>query len=304
MRYARIRAARHSADSKDRPTRWTVVAEQIPRVRDAALLLSGFVFAAGYAARAFHSWERELGVLPGAQFDYFVAGIMVLAPPTALVLAVWALWRLLKRLAGWAKSSPERTARMERVRGAVLLATAACVISAGLLKDRFPALEDPAMFGFVLGIFLIVLYSAAEGNDSSAASQAKARSRGLLSKVFGGVAYLFGVLFALNLGLLALSIFVLAVLMGPVTLARWPQELGGVSPKCAHLDLVHARLSPPVRGRLIDEKADLRSEVVRSRPLELYSLNEPWIVKLPGTPPSVTHRLDRDTVRSIVWCDR
>jgi hypothetical protein len=61
----------------------------------------------GYASRALHAHENNLGALPGVRFEYLVAGTLLLIPPIALCLSLWGIWRLAKCLAGWAAKGPK-----------------------------------------------------------------------------------------------------------------------------------------------------------------------------------------------------
>ena len=81
--------------------------ERVAGYQQVVVLLAGFAYAFGYASRALHAFEYNLGALPGVRFEYLVAGTLLLIPPIALCLILWGVWRSAKRLAALVAKDPK-----------------------------------------------------------------------------------------------------------------------------------------------------------------------------------------------------
>ena len=80
-----------------------------------------------------------------------------------------------------------------------------------------------------------------------------------------------------------------------------PQELGGVQPKCAYLDLTKSELSTPTLSALVDAEALQHSTpVVRSKRLQIpYSSSNIVIVRYDGR----VYDLYRQAIKAITSCE-
>ena len=111
---------------------------------------------------------------------------------------------------------------------------------------------------------------------------------------------------ALLIVLAFVLVFASAVLYGAIAVQHVPQEFGGVKPKWGVLDLSPEQLSAELRSLIASPSENLDSKVVRSRPLEVFSTSEPWLVRLPS-PGTGVHprsiRLDSKAVLSVEWCN-
>src|SRR5947209_4483073 len=95
---------------------------RLTRTRDVALVGFGAVYAFGYLARALHAWGNNLGVLPGVEIQYFVAGLLLLLPPALVLAAFFGSWRVFRGVASWESKQPGRRQRIDKVIGVLLLA--------------------------------------------------------------------------------------------------------------------------------------------------------------------------------------
>jgi hypothetical protein len=278
--------------------------ERVTGYQQVVVLLAGFAYVFGYASRALHAFEYNLGTLPGIRFEYLVAGTLLLIPPVALCLALWGVWRSAKDLAAWAAMVPERK---KRVSWALIVTFVLGFIVAG-------------KGGWVTGLGLVVslstvpyFFMVASTYESASPSNATIPSpnvkwwQKVLSYLAYGALYLWGASLAFLFGLLLLLLFALAVGYGAIALKYVPQEFGGVKPKWGVLDLSPEQLSAELRSLIANpgENFDSSSKVVRSRPLEVFSTSEPWLVRLPSPGVGVSPRsirLDGKAVLSVEWC--
>lgn len=278
--------------------------ERVAGYQQQVLLLGGVAYAFGYASRSLHAFENNLGALPGVRLEYLVAGALILIPPIALWLALWGVWRSAKGLATWAAKNPQRKARVPKaLTGGVLLGTATVF---------FPdPIKTVGMFFFVGCFLYLCTYFAADESPATPDAEPESASVGRWRRVsswLGHTAlYLWSVAVALWIVLLLVGAFTVAVLYGAIALKHVPQEFGGVKPKCGVFDLSPEQLSAELRSLIVSpgEHLEPSSKVVRSRPLEVFSTSEPWLVRLPspekGVPPR-SIRLDGKAVLSVEWC--
>jgi hypothetical protein len=273
--------------------------------KEGVLLLAGFAYAFGYLSRALHAFENNLGALPGVRFEYLVAGAFLLIPPTALCLLLWGVWRSWKRLVVWAAETPQRK------RGVPMALFIGFLLGGAMVFLRDP-LKTAGMWVLVGFAFSFILYFAAGGeplgNSDATTDSASVGFWGKVLGCLGDVAlYLWGATLALQMGILLLLAFALAVLYGAIALKHVPQEFGGVKPKCGVFDLVPEQLSAELRGLIADpdDHLDPTSKVIRSRRLEVFSTSEPWLVRVPRKAPTEhprSIRLDAKAVLSVEWC--
>jgi hypothetical protein len=80
-----------------------------------------------------------------------------------------------------------------------------------------------------------------------------------------------------------------------------PQELGGVKPRCARLEVKRGELSASAQRELVDPSSE--DTVVRTLPVSLlFTANDFYIVRARGTEPGSTYRIGSGTVLSTVGC--
>jgi hypothetical protein len=279
--------------------------ERLVGYRDAGLLLAGVAYALGYASRSLHAFDYNLGPLPGARFDYVVAGALLLLPPGALCLAGWLLWRGIKRAAAWAAKRPGGTQRVSNALGAAWMLGIAVVAFA-----PNPMVANGAMFLFITAFALSIAFAAANEESPGTAPSARetsASSRHWVSAFLERLGVFLMGLAMLLMALLPLILFVGSVLFGAIALTHVPQEFGGVKPKCAVIDLVPEQLSPELLTLLVGNSPNpSASKVLRSQRLELYTTSAPWLVRVhdsvPGAGSSRSLRLGDSAVRSVEWC--
>ncbi len=293
--------------------------ERVAIYQQTALLLAGLMYALGYLPRALNAWENNLGALPGVRFDYVVAGALLLIPPVALCLALWGVWLSAKFLAAWAAKEPRRKVRVQN------MLTGGMLLGMGMLSFFADPVETVGAFltGVSFLYLLIYLYAADRFSSTSetpteagkllpSTSDTTESSRlGPWQKVLKGlgraVVWAWTGLMAAWIGLLLIGVFAIVVLIGAFAIKYVPQELGGIRPKCGLLDLSPEQLSPEIRSLIVSpgEPLDPSAKVIRSKPLEVFSTSDPWLIRVPnpaGVGPPRSIRLDGKAVLSVEWC--
>lgn len=279
--------------------------ERVTDYQQVVVLLAGFAYALGYASRALHAFDYNLGTLPGIRFEYLVAGTLLLIPPVALYLVLWGVWRSAKDLAAWAAKVPKW--KKDSVSIALFVTLVLGFTVAGKGGGWVSILGIVFAVSSIPYLFLVLTNEPSSPSNATVESANVKWWQKLLSCLGHSALYLWGTLMALSFGLLLLLLFVLAVGYGAIALKHVPQEFGGVKPKCGVLDLSPEQLSPELRSLIASpgEHLDPSSKVVRSRPLEVFSTSEPWLIRLPSAAvgvPARSIRLDGKAVLSVEWC--
>lgn len=279
--------------------------ERVAGYQQVVVLFAGFSYALGYASRALHAFENNLGALPGVRFEYLVAGTLLIIPPVAVCLAGWGIWLSAKRLAAWtAKTSRRKAGVTNALTGGIMLGMA-------MVLFWGPIETIGVLFGASCFLYLLIYFAAGGQSPSTANATTESASVGRWRKVLtwlGKAAFgLWTATVALWIGLLLLGVFAFAVVSGALALSYIPQEFGGVKPKCGVFDLSPEQLSPELRSLIASpgEHPDPSAKVARSIPLEVFTTSEPWLVRLPRTAtggPPRSIRLDGKAVLSVEWC--
>jgi hypothetical protein len=300
--------------------------------RDLFLVASGGVYVCGYLARAFHAWSESLGVLPALDFQYFVAGIVLLVPPAGLVGLSLGYHHLLRRYVLWEQRGQGRKERTDRVLVGSMVITIMAFAGAGPLgATSFPRAADLAsrIAGVVLvasfltlfWLFAVRSFHPTSGPPASAPITDRV---GSLEKTGGfrmglvrvltlsvrGMAWLYGALVVSWMGLLALAMILVMFLLGLIALPGIPQELGGAKPRCGILEIDTRAISGALAARLIPiaasgEKA--AHPIQLTKPMSIYhSHSDVLLIREPlvsGARRPVIE-LRRSVVVAISSCDR
>jgi hypothetical protein len=282
----------------------TPVLDGVLRWRDRVALAAGLAYGLGYASRALHAWDFNFGALPGARFDYVIAGLLLLVPSAGLAALLWLLHAGVLRLQAWSRAHAGLSRRVQdKGLSPFMIACLAVYLLCEFAFDGAPAavgVKRAVAVAFLIAFVLEVVLAAQTPTPDSGRSAATLLSvpRRMFSAAWSAavVAYF---------GLLLLLTFFLAAFVGAYVLRFVPQEFGGVRPKCAVLDLAQEQLSPELASLLVAPVAQRGgSTVQRSRPLDVYSTSGPWLVRVPqaaASGPPHALRLSEQVVRSVEW---
>jgi hypothetical protein len=283
--------------------------------RDIALVGFGGVYAFGYLARAVHAWDYNLGVLPGVELQYFVAGFVLLMPPALVLGALFGTWRLLQRYASWEEAQPRRRQRLDNVLG-VLLLGGLLIFGGADLAGRFvpihPYISNTA-FAVFLGAITVTFGLAIvrpESMKTGHRAEASPGPRHLVVRVLEGVGLFLSWLFVVNFGLVVTLLLLSAMLLGAAKiLPVLPQALGGVAPRCAQLDVDATALPRELVDALFKPDAVLDKAAAkqprRSREVMVFhSGADSVLFKLPeaATAGGATYELKRASINAVLWC--
>lgn len=295
-------------------TQRTSPVERLKAQWERAAVFGGLAYALGYVARALNAWEFNFGALPGARFDYLIAGVFLAFPVALLAGTLWLLYGVARRIRQWALDNASRTARTrDRYLPAVALASMLAVALDDLVADEavrrwvFATAVAALVAATVTGALLAPETPTKRPGRASAAGTWPGVLFGAIARTVGAAV---GALFTAYIGAVLILAFAAAALVGSQLLSKWPQELGGVKPKCAILDLAVDQLSPEVASMLAGPPADgaAASRIVRSHRLEVYSTSGPWLVRVPAAaasaPPRRSLRLPDQAVRAVEWVGR
>jgi hypothetical protein len=285
--------------------------ERLTRTRDIALVGFGGVYAFGYLARALHAWGNNLGVLPGVEFQYFVAGLLLLVPPALVLGALFGSWRLLRTVAVWERRREGRRKRVDAVVGVLLFGG---LIGFGVTSADWVGrlVTIPA---YVPGLLMAVFIAAFAVNAALAmarpAPPASYEAPVRQGRVLGALQRIGVVLMGLavvNFGLLVVSLLALAMLLGAAKiLPVLPQALGGAAPQCAQFDIDVTKISSELAGDLFEPGPSPPSAAAtgrrRSRQVLVHhSSGDSVLFKLPANSPGATYELKRSAIDAVLWC--
>lgn len=254
--------------------------KQAGELRDTLLVIGGVIYVLGYLAFSLHAYKNDLGLLSAFEAQYFTAGIIPFVIVCLAVAGFVALKRLNDRFQEWLlKDTPARNVARKWmwVAAPVVFIGGLLVLSAGWLDDVPPVLYVGFIFTYIL---LLGLLFPPE------------KDRAGWSHLIDTAYRLF------QFSMLTAFTCLLAFVFYLDFYAGWPQELGGVKPRCAALDLSAEQVSaetlreltpagvqkaagaegaPPAGAK---EPAAGAEKIVRSTPVEvLFSGNDIMFVK-------------------------
>jgi hypothetical protein len=214
------------------------------------MLLGGatIIYALGYAAWAWYSWEYQLGMPPALESQYFVAGGI----PALIVLITFLALAALRALRG-------RQPTEQEDRRAKWMAKVAAVLVGGTFISNMLDAPTVGFWLFIAGtaLFLVAIFLSRSETDRQAAKTAT-----------WGLAFV-SVIVAL----------VLFMLYSSRVFPKLPVELGGPRPQCVTVDVDTRAVSPVtvlhMTGRA--RSPDSTVALVRSKPLQLLAQNDPFL---------------------------
>ena len=279
---------------------------------DRAAIFTAVAYALGYAARSLHAWDFNFGALPGARFEYLVAGFMIAIPVATLAASCWGIYRLSGALRRWSRLNEQASlAVQKKVLTPMILIGFLALVPRYFLVDGSTA---ATAFGTIAGVLIssAVILSAVLATGADHDRERHPRDREYSNNAIRIVAitlhYVSAVLnsfMTVYFGLLFVLIFLAAAFYGAYALRFLPQEFGGVRAKCGILDLVTDQLSPELTMLLVEPRPSNaeRSSVLRSKRLAVYSTSGPWLIRLETEEdhPHRSFRIADSAVKSVEW---
>ncbi len=252
----------------------------VERLRDLLLVVGTVLYIGGYLARSIAAQLFTSASWPALDSQYFVSGVPPLLILGIFLVTVTVIQKAKKRMHSFVLNNDMHPAA-RLLRGIAILWVAVAVAS--LAYRPFDSGARFLLQLFQFGALLVI--------DLAAPGVPNVRALGAIYEVIVPLLY---------------TILVLWLIV--VLLRFMPQELGGIQPRCAQLDLLAAELNPALVQRLgAPDAASAGAPIVRSMKLDLlYSGSATVIVSLPTSQSSLARReaieIDRSFVRAIVWC--
>lgn len=267
--------------------------ETISLIKDKILVLAGLIYLIGYAIWTFHSWINNLGLLPPLQLQYFVAGsasIIILA----VAKGIWDFenWFLKEKWPAFV--------------GAYVTGWKS------VLRNVIPIINVISLFGWLTSQMLI--------------SYTQGKTEKLAIILF----YVFSISLVLHppdleikdrwwrtytrfvrkitLGFLPFFIVLAGMLIFYIEIyPTLPQELGGVKPKCAFLDIEKNKLFAETLDAILPSSATvLDNLIVRSVKVDVYySAGGALLIKpnhTDGGKTFTTYEIEKSAIEVITWC--
>jgi hypothetical protein len=285
---------------------------RLTRWRDIALVGFASVYALGYLTRAVHAWLYNLGVLPGVELQYFVAGLLLFLPPAALLALLYGVWRGFQGFAAWERRRPGVRQRIDTSLGVVVLVALLGFVAIDWLRRWLPIpphVSNILLTVFVGGFAINIGLGMARPATPPAALDAERHDHGVLVRVFEWIGRVLGGILAVNIGLFFVTLLATSILVGALKLLpELPQALGGAAPRCAMLDVDVAKVSPELAAELFGKDAAQAPSVKgarRSREVRIYYSGGDYLLfKLPAetSAAATTYELKRSAVEAVLWC--
>lgn len=281
-----VRTNREVADQQRSPG-WL---ERIGSKRDGLLIGASALYGLGYLVWSIYSLRNGLGLLPALDSQYFIAGMF---PAAVIVATYFGLTRTVRTLESWTmrvSSKPKRpTARTLKIIAHLsdaFLFIAVAFFVAGSLRASGDWSSTLARYPFIVLLVLLLVFVAIIGS-----ALGRYRSDDPFHRLY--LRFQLGNMFV---GGATSLVFLFLFLLYPLI----PQELGGVKPRCAYVDVVRAEVSAETLGSLSGRSRPESAEpVVRSSQTEvLYESSSIIWIRSAGT----LYELKRDAIHAVIPC--
>jgi hypothetical protein len=241
------------------------------------------VYLLGYVVWALNAWSGGLGMLPALEAQYLIAG----AVPGAILLAALAGGRAtlaaIDRVVAWTYA--EDRGPNHKIAVNVVKYGSLALFVTGVTLATTDRLTDLARVSLLFACLCAVpgVMAFLDSSHREATSRSSRLLRGFTVVItFATFAFVGTVLFVASYG-------------------KIPQELGGLAPKCAYLDIVAEQLSPETLGALHRGPIPASAKVVRTDRLSiLFSASDFTLVRAGS---GSVHRLAKDVIRAADNCD-
>ncbi len=268
----------------------------LPGLRDLAVVGVAGLYVLGYTAWSVHAWRGGLGLLPAADLQYVVGGLLILvaAIPALLVIPVMAgLAQLLE---------PRITTRRAAlvVEWTIALAMLSPLVLASVLERSAMCRSGCGAAIYLLAY--LVFYSSTILAVQLAPVTRRRRGKPELNPGAIGRTAAKATQISVVASLLLLFLPIMLISAYPAV----PQALGGAAPRCAQLDIAGDQVSPETLAALSSNTTQAGGNgIARTGPVWVYYQSADEIMVRP-TDASARHDpvygISRGAVQSVVWC--
>jgi len=272
--------------------------ERIGTLRDGILVALALIYALGYSVWAVNALARHLGPVPAIQTQYFVAGIVPFMLSCFVFIALQRLRQKLRLHDRW--HSEEGLLGLRKVQIGMFVASTA-VLGLGTGTAWFEAQKSnqtPMLMPWFIPPWLMIVYSLRLYGELM--REAIQGSPSTVERYLTSARYVMGWSATGICGLLI-------ILYVTVAYGSIPQELGGMRPRSAYVDIDRAAFSTQVLAVLAPNALlNDTQRVIRSDKLHvLYTTDDAVVISNPNADSkslNTTIELKRTTIKSITWC--
>jgi hypothetical protein len=261
--------------------------------RDAFLVGGALVYGLGYLVWAYTAWQYGLGILPGIEFQYLVAGVV----PLLIIIYGFIAYRFIHYVFAIVDARPSS-------RKLNILLAAACLLTILLCARAMPVMPHSSISEMILWLLLSVVVLTLSGILLALYVKFTTRWIAVLKRFDPKGIFEYGILELNNLAILLMFSYVFLkfyLLIYPAL----PQDLGGRRPRCAVMEFTGGRLTPQDTAQLIDAgnqpspAAATSGAVMESRVLKVYFSNKDYILARPLFPAGIGEAAKPDRDRPL-----
>ena len=235
--------------------------ERVGKSRDGILVIGGALYILGYAVWSVNAYIKGLGLLPAFESQYFIAGTV----PFLIFFLVYRLirfsWARQAKIPWWLNIWETRKWWKNIV---ALLPGVVAVGSAILGKGsaaKYFAGRGTLIGGIVASIAGLLVILAIFSIDFSSPDPLKLRAAATETKWKQRILVGVRLLIIVAAGVVALYFYI------GLIYSKLPQSLGGVRPRCAHLDVQETGVSKDTLRAILPPDVALPTEAHRTPPL-------------------------------------
>lgn len=305
--------------------------KKLGELRDSFLVLAGGLYILGYIVRSFYGIKNNLGLLPALESQYLMAGIVPAIVILVFYLLILGTWRIKIEFSNWFDSGTYKII-------IPLLIAAAYLISMGRIVYLSRASEGYSIaainFGLVSSYLLLGMYLIKFSTIKNAWESLLDKKHSWLSKIY------FLIILAITIPYYLFIIIVDRVIIGtgeqikefidPLTVftiffialytvgglayftsdiyPQIPQEIGGVRPRCALLDVKSTEISSELKSALFHLSSNTtNTDIIRSSQVDVYFSGNEFMLVKPHSKTAqsevTTYEIQKSIVRAITWCE-
>ena len=259
--------------------------ERVSDIRAKILIAAGLAYVVGYVVWSINAWGNNLGVLPALELQYVIAGFI---PVIVFMIArgIWVNGKWFLQIKWPSVVSQEATGWKLILRLGVIIVFLFSLLGV-VISSILSILWVGIALSYLAAVSLILM------------------PPDILNIVgrpwkIGQSIFRFLLLGFLPTCLLILAVFYFFFVIYP----RLPQEFGGISPRCAYLDIAMDSLSKETLEAILPSNlVASQDSVVRSNRIYIYfSGGSTFLIKPENRDLETTYEINKNNIRAVTWC--
>jgi len=268
--------------------------------RDGFLIGGAVLYGLGYLVWSYNAWRNQLGQLPAAEFQYFIAGFI----PAFIIAIAWAAATFFSNIQDKVMALFEQCSFL----GTPVLITIVLFLIFLLWGRWISPYFMAALLSAITYLWILTTFTPKNPWFKKLLERPGGEEHALLYGRFSRVyRYLTPMLFCLGSLIIYIDLY-----------PRLPQALGGPEPRCAYLDLVRDEIAPSSLSVLVptgstEAAASSKTKVVRSSKLRVYFSSSEYLLVRMSADGNVVRSADlkdvplyelrKEVIRVIQWCE-